>query len=143
MSRVQSIDGLPVTDAKRPMTLHISKRDCSYGNPKHPDTCAAAKCIKREYKAIDCRVHVSRVYIRQNNGNWLRYVAPQALRTEVIAFDRGGRFMPGEYLLSPPKPSKPRKYRAPKKGGKRKSNGHRMKAHVVEDIRNGPSNYDS
>lgn len=90
MPTVKAIDDIPVIDAKRPLTLHINPADCKGADPQRPSTCAAAKAIKRELQAIDCRVHLSRVYIRQNDGNWQRYRTPKSLRTEIVAFDRGG-----------------------------------------------------
>lgn len=32
----------------------------------------------------------------------MRYFTPEALRTEIVAFDRGGTFQPGEYELKAP-----------------------------------------
>ena len=104
--KVKAIDGIAVTNAAKPITLHILAGDCKGGDPKRPATCAAARAIKRELGAIDCRVHLGRVYIRQNKGNWQRYMTPASLRNEIIAFDRGGDFSPGEYVLPAITPSK-------------------------------------
>lgn len=143
MTSVKGIDAIPIIDAKRPITLHITPKDCANANPKEPSTCAAAKCIKRELGAIESRVHLGRVYIRQNKGNWQRYQTPSALRNEIISFDRGGTFEPGEYTLLPIRPShlmgkrqgsKP-KFTHARKNPKRKV---RMK-HITANVRNGPA----
>jgi hypothetical protein len=110
----KAIDGKPVIDAKSSITLHIAKQDCVGANPKRPESCAAARNIKRDLKAIDCRVHLSRVYIRQNKGNWQRYATPANLRAEIIAFDRGGAFEPGDYILSPLQPTQRKRNRSTK-----------------------------
>lgn len=142
--KVNAIDGVPVIDAKAPLTLTITKRDCNNGDPKEPDTCAAARALRREHGVADCRVHLGRIYIRQNKGNWQRFLTPKSLRSEIIAFDRGGAFSPGEYTLSPLPPanrttgkrqgSKP-KFKQARDNPKRK----KRTKHVVADVRNGPS----
>ena len=145
--KLKSIDGIPVTNAKHQLKLHITKRDCSVGDIKDPSTCAAAKTIRREYGAIDCRVHLGRVYIRQNKGNWQRYMTPRSLRTEIIAFDRGGEFQPGEYILAAPS--------AKRTTGKRQGGNSRFKNSrnnpnrkkrrsptIVQNVRGGPATGD-
>lgn len=140
--QTKSIDDIPVTDAKKPITLHILPTDCKNGDPKQPSTCAAARAIKRELGAIDCRVHLGRVYIRQNKGNWQRYQTPKSLRAEVIAFDRGGAFAPGEYTLTPLQPSQragKRTWKPVKRKGSVPQRGNKVKRHLVADVRGGPA----
>lgn len=141
---LKEIDGYPILDAKRSITLHITKGDCNNADPKQPSTCAAARTIRRELKAIDCRVHLGRIYIRQNKGNFQRYETPKALRNEIIAFDRGGEFAPGEYVLKPlpisqqtgkRQGSKP-KFKHSRNNPNRKK---RKSPHVVINVRNGPA----
>src|SRR5262245_8604841 len=137
--KVKAIDGILVMDATHPLTLKILVGDCKGGDPKHPDTCAAARAIRREHKVADVRVHLGRVYIRQNKGNWQRYMTPKSLRSEIIAFDRGGKFEPGEYTLMRPHPS--HKATGKRYGGKksqyRKTGKKRHPRHVVTDVRLG------
>lgn len=134
------IDGKPVFDAKESIFLHISKNDCRDGDPKRPESCAAARTIFRELKAIDCRVHLGRVYVRQNKGNWLRYQTSQALRAEIIAFDRGGKFMPGEYKIAALQPSQHRGKRKVSKVAKSlvPQRGNRT-PHRITNVRAGPA----
>lgn len=33
-------------------------------------------------------------------------IVPRSMRTEIVAFDRGGTFAPGEFRLAAPQPSK-------------------------------------
>lgn len=142
MSKLE-IDGLPIINAKKPLKLTVTKADCKNGDPKHPDTCAAARCLMRELHASEVRVHLSRVYVKTTPDKWTRYLTTKPLRTEIIAFDRGGAFAPGTYHLMGVKESlrsrngKPKK--PIKKAGTRPQNGNRNKRHVVTDVRTGPA----
>jgi len=91
--KVLAIDGIPVTDALKPLMLHVLAGDCKGAIPEACDFRCRSR-HQRELGAIDCRVHLGRVYIRQNKGNWQRYGTPNSLRNEIIAFDRGGQFAP-------------------------------------------------
>ena len=98
------INGKPVVDAKKSVKINITERDVETGNNKNPGSCAAAKAAKHSLKCISARVHIGRVYIEQEK-QWVRYTTPAALRTEIVAFDKGGSFQPGEYKLSAMAPS--------------------------------------
>jgi hypothetical protein len=141
MSKISQIDGLPVINAKKPIQMTITKADCKNGNPKHPDTCAAARCLMRELHASEVRVHLSRVYVKTTPDKWVRFMTTKPLRTEIIAFDRGGTFEPGTYHLSAVRKSvRSRAARKPvRKPGSRPQNGTRSKRHVVTDVRTGPA----
>src|SRR5512143_3798986 len=95
----RKINGLPVVDATKPVRLHITKSDVVKGRTKDPGGCAAAVACCRQLKATEARIHVSRAYVRFN-GKWLRYETTQPLRGEIVTFDRGGRFEPGDYMLN-------------------------------------------
>jgi len=107
------IGGKPVVNAKRRVTLHISPKDAKTGASKDPGACAAAKAALREIpNCTMARVHLGRAYLfNERSDQWTRYKTSEALRSEIIAFDRGGTFEPGEYDLRPLSPSatKPRK----------------------------------
>ena len=96
------ISGLPVVDAKTPLIIRINKRDVKLGHTKDPGACAAARCLLRSVPKIQAaRVHLSRSYIQIGNTHWVRYATPQSLRSEVVSFDRGGKFLPGAHALLP------------------------------------------
>ncbi|WP_291869732.1 hypothetical protein [Bradyrhizobium sp.] len=96
------INGKRVVDATKPIAIHITKRDTTDGDNKNPSSCAAARAVKREIPdCVNARVHIGRVYV-ETPKQWVRYNTPDALRTEIIAFDRGGSFAPGEYKLQVP-----------------------------------------
>lgn len=136
---VKDIDGLPVFDAKRPVKLTVNKNDVEKADPKEPADCAVARACRRQLRAQEVRVHLSRIYVKTNKGSWTRYFTPRSMRSEIIAFDRGGTFEADEYYLAAPSPShtlgkrrgSPKDY--PKKGKKRR------KPHIIKDVRTGPA----
>jgi len=96
------INGKKVVDATRGARIVITERDAREGANKSPSSCAAARAAKRDVpECISARVHIGRVYI-ETPKQWVRYFTPERLRTEIVAFDRGGSFEPGEYELKPP-----------------------------------------
>jgi hypothetical protein len=99
------IAGKKVVDAKRPVKIVITERDTKDGDNKNPSSCAAALAAKRDVPdCISARVHIGRVYI-EHRDKWVRYMTPESLRTEIVAFDRGGSFQPGDYVLKAPSPT--------------------------------------
>lgn len=136
--KIKVIDGLPVIDAKRPLTLHVLKSDVAKADVKEPAGCAVARACRRELHVEEARIHLGRVYLRSNKGNWTRYITPKSMRAEIIAFDRGGTFEPGEFVLHVPQPTK----QLGKSTGGGKNTKHpkkRRPPHVVTNVRTGPA----
>lgn len=127
--RTMKIDGLPVKNARRPVILAITGGDVKKGKIKSPASCAAAVACKRQLGASEAHVHKSRTYLRFN-GHWTRYLTPNSLQAEIVAFDRGGTFEPGEHRLSLV-PVTRNTNTGPKKKKGRKKQGY----HVVKNIR--------
>jgi hypothetical protein len=94
------IDGMPLVDADKPVTIHITETDCERGSKKDPRRCAAALALKRDTACDESRVHLACTYLRFGD-KWLRYATPPALKAEIISFDRGGGFYPGAFRLHP------------------------------------------
>lgn len=135
------IKGKKVVDATKPTVIHITARDTKVGKNKNPETCAAARAAKRGIpNCISARVHLGRTYIEEKD-KWLRYITPGNLRSEIIAFDRGGKFMAGDYELLPP--SKTERLRAPRKQheGGQNSAASKRKLHVIRGVRPHGANY--
>jgi hypothetical protein len=105
MTVINTIEGLPVINAKKPIMLHVTPEDIKAARKHSPGNCAVAKACQREWKAKEVRVHLSRIYVRHNEQNWTRYFTPYAMRSEIIAYDRGGEFLPSVYTVNPPVPS--------------------------------------
>lgn len=134
------IDGLPVRDLTKPLKLIISQEDCRKGNTKAPSSCAAALAAMRLPKVSEARVHIGRVFLKIDNKYWLRGKTPNALRTEIISFDRGGKFVPGEYSIRPLSPSdKPSGKRQGTEDttsrNKRRGKKPKRKLHILHSIR--------
>lgn len=98
------INGKKVVNAKSPLLLEITKGDVSRGKTKDPSACAAARACVRQLDAKSARVHVSTTYV-EFDDKWVRYLTPASLRTEIVSFDRGKEFEPGEYNIRPLQPS--------------------------------------
>jgi len=133
----KSIENLPIYDAKKAILLSVTDNDCSRADRKEPDSCAVARACRRELHALDVRVHLGRVYVKTNKGSWTRYITPPALRSEIIAFDRGGTFAAGVFTLSAPQPTKQAsgKRQGSNKRTVAKSLTKRRPPHVVKDVR--------
>jgi hypothetical protein len=97
---MRMIDGMRVVDADEPVIVHITESDCERGSKKDPRRCAAALALKRNTACDESRVHVGCTYLRFGD-KWLRYATPPALKAEIISFDRGGGFYPGDFRLHP------------------------------------------
>lgn len=142
--RIASIDGLPIMDAKSALPLKITKADIDKSDSKDPAFCAAANACRRQHHVAEVRVHLGRVYVRQNKANWVRYQTPQALRSEIIAFDRGGTFSPGDYALYPVRHSylkmRGKRHGSAKGADKPRSQKKKRRSPiVVRNVRGGPA----
>lgn len=123
------IAGLPVVDAKRRITIHISKTDVKNGKNKNPAGCAAALAVMHDIKSCtQARVHLSRTYVKIGR-KWIRYQTPDSLRGEIVSFDRGGGFDTGKYVLSPmPPANRFGKHTGSQKGKNRPKHLHKKRA---------------
>ena len=132
------INGKKVVDATHSVELVITPKHIKRGNTKDPGGCAAAlACMEEVPGCSSARVHIGRTYIELAD-KWVRYQTSRALRSEIVAFDRGGNFEPGKYNLSPMSKSerllrgKAHSRHAPKHG---RPGHHRAKHHTVTGIR--------
>ena len=143
IARRMKIGGGDVVDALKPLDIRITADDVRRGAQKNATSCAAARALCRE-GFTEARVHAARTYVKQPDGKWLRYFTGDGLRSEIVAFDRGGAFEPGEYRLAPIQPSERIGTRAKRAGGitgKRKGHkpgrppGAPRKNHITTGIR--------
>jgi hypothetical protein len=147
---MRRIEGKPVVDADKPVTVHITPEDCARGSKKDPEKCAAALALKRITACDESRVHLSCTYLLFGN-KWLRYATPPSLKAEIISFDRGGGFYPGDFRLHPmpealrlrpanPKPSAKRaRTNAAHRTKTEKKKGEQRVFHRVLGVRDRPS----
>jgi hypothetical protein len=131
-TKPRRIDGLPVYDAKRPISITVTAKDVANAKRKSPGACVAALAAMRGLHAKEVRVHLGRVYVRHTQS-WLRYETKPRLRNEIIAYDRGGTFEPGEYDAPPPSVG----HRAGERGSGRPSThpSKRRRPHFVANVR--------
>lgn len=137
-----TIDGLPVKNMKKPIKLLISDQDCRNGNKKTPNSCAAAlACTRQIPNCTEARIHIGRIFLRVREGKkeyWLRGKTPNALRTEIATFDRGGSFEPGFYNINPLSPSEAPSGKAegtPPKFVHGRPGKHRRKPKILQNVR--------
>jgi len=99
-SKIKTFEGLPVVDATKDIDIHITPNDIKGSSKKNPSSCAAAKAGQREL-GTDVRVFLTRTYVKQKN-HWVRFLTPNRTTKEIISFDRGAAFEPGEYYFKAP-----------------------------------------
>lgn len=136
------IAGLPVVDAPKKLTITITAKDVAKGNTKDPATCAAAQACLRQADCTEARVHLGRTYLKVGK-KWVRYHTPESLRGEIISFDRGAMFQPGEYTLTAMQPTKRAtgKAQSSSRASRAKKNQKpRTKPHVVYGVRSHGAN---
>jgi len=96
--RANTLDGMPIVNATKSIRLVIGDDDIKGSRSKQPDRCVAAKACMRQMKATEARVHLGKTYVRVKD-KWVRYTTSPALKQEIVAFDRGGSFEAGTYML--------------------------------------------
>lgn len=104
--KTYTINGRQCIDAADRITINITNNDCTLATRKDHANCVVSRaCMK--HTGSDVLVYVSRVYIKQAYQDvWVRYIIRNSLRTQVVAFDQGGDFSPGSYILDAPPPTK-------------------------------------
>ena len=97
--KMQIGDGVRrVVDATRDLVIDVTSADVRKGRRAKADCCAAAVAIMREEKVKAVRVHRARVYVDYGD-KIVRYITPNSLRTDLVAFDLYGKFATGQHIL--------------------------------------------
>lgn len=127
-----TLEGVPVIDATTPLLLEIKKPDITGSTKASPGNCAAARALKRTM-GTEARVFLTRTYVKIGK-KWQRFITPHSISREIVAFDRGAHFEPGEYTLRAPGPGQQLgHYRA---NGPGKKNGTSTRPrHVTANVR--------
>jgi hypothetical protein len=133
---VRTIDGKPVGNAAMPIRLTVTAADIKGGAPLNPNACAVALGACRQIKGVTAaKAHLGCIYLLFN-GQWRRYRTSEALAREIVAFDRGGKFYPGEYDLLPvPVGALLKRIRGTTKPRQRRRGSKRRKPHHTEGVR--------
>ena len=99
---MRRIDGEIVTDAATRLRVDVTKRDIENGAPLNPNACAIAVACKRQLPGCtDAYIHLGLAFLLIRK-QWKRWHLPRYARDEVVAFDRGGKFVPQAIDLQPP-----------------------------------------
>lgn len=130
------IDGAPVANSMVRLRVNITKADIEKGQPLNPNACAIARACLREVKnVVAAKVHKGRLYLKfEGQERWRRWTVPEYATREIVAYDRGGRFVPQQIDFSPPPVPVLARYRSAKKvrsGPRRK----RSRMHRTMDVR--------
>lgn len=128
-------EGLDVVDAIKPRIITVTSSDIKNARNDDPGKCVAARAICRGSSATEARVFVARTLIREN-GKWIRYQTPAALRTELVSWDRAKIFFPGQFRLVPLPKSQRLGTSTAKAKAKRTGRQKRAKSGMVLGVRN-------
>lgn len=90
-----------VVDATQAIEINVKNRDCNSAEVKNHNECAMAKACKRQLHIDGAVISVGTAYLVKGDTA-TRYRIPERISREIIAFDRNGGFMPGQYKLKNP-----------------------------------------
>lgn len=112
----------PYVKVTTPLEINVTKDHVKRGTPLSFNVCPAAlACKEADPDVEDVGVLLTRIYVIYPNRVDVRPTGA-ALRSEIVAVDRGGRFAPGTYVAPGCPPSmfgKPKGKVRGTKGGKR------------------------
>jgi hypothetical protein len=98
--------GKRVEDATTNFRFNVLMDDCRRGKADDPQACAGARAIKRSYPAEVLAVHVHRqVTMVELKNKVIRFRTPHGLRDQLLRFDAGKKFDPGNYHIGTVCPS--------------------------------------
>ena len=87
-----------VTDADSDLMVNVTKNDEKSSRRKDHGDCAMAVAVKRQENATHVIISSSTAYVIKGKEA-IRYKVPEAVSREVVSFDRGSSFEPGDYKL--------------------------------------------
>ena len=132
---MKRIDGQPVTNGHRRIRVKVSAADIKDGAPLNSNSCAIARaCIRQVPNVTAAKVHLGRLYLLfAGAARWQRWFVPEYATREIVAYDRGGRFVPQEIDFQPPPVPILARYRPAK--AKRPQGKRRRVIHRTMDVR--------
>jgi hypothetical protein len=87
-----------VTDADDDLLVNVTEKDYKTSVKKNHGECAMATAVKRQESAASVIISASIAYVIKGT-HATRYKVPEAVSKEVVSFDRGASFEPGDYKL--------------------------------------------
>ena len=89
-----------IKDADTPVIVTVRQSDISAAAKKAHNACVMAQACRRDMKADAALITISRAYIVFGDEA-VRYDVSTSTQREIIAFDKGAAFSPGQYALLP------------------------------------------
>jgi len=87
-----------VSDADKDLAISVTEKDYRTGRKKDHGECALAMAAKRERNVTSVIISASTAYLIKGD-HAIRYKLPEAIRKEVVSFDRGSEFGTGDYVM--------------------------------------------
>jgi len=87
-----------VTDADDDLMVEVNEKDGKVSRRKDHNECAMAVAVRRQEKASSVIISSRTAYVIKGTEA-VRYKVPEAVGKEVVSFDRGSSFEPGDYKL--------------------------------------------
>jgi hypothetical protein len=94
-----------VEDASESIDVTVTVADDKASKRMEHDTCAMAVACKREQKVDGVIISRKTAYLIKGKTA-TRYELPESVSREVVSFDRGAGFAPGDYSMRPPSGSR-------------------------------------
>lgn len=111
---------LRTKDATENIDILLKSEDIKMAKKRDPQHCAFACAVVRQLPDVsDAFFFKTTAWLRKTDDTLVRYDLPPSLRSEINAFDRGGKMSPGKFFLRVP--SKGNTLKAIKKRNKTKS----------------------
>lgn len=101
--------GLKIVEAKKPLLLEVRGMDIARATKKDPQSCGFARACKRSHKVKAAYFFRTTAWLEYSD-RIVRYILPQSMQREIVAFDRNQTMAPGLYQLSRPYKSATLKY---------------------------------
>lgn len=95
---------IKVSDADDDLEIEVTQKDVRQSVKKDHHGCALAVAMHHEKKCTGAIVSASVAFVIKGDKA-IRYSIPERARKEIVSFDRGASFEPGEYTLKAPKSS--------------------------------------
>ena len=134
---MKRIDGELIANGMTRLRVNVTKQDIERGQPLDQNSCAiAVACVRQLKNVVAAKVHKGRLYLKfEGQARWRRWTVPEYATREIVAFDRGGRFVPQQIDFSPPPMTVLPAYRKPKqvRSGKRRKRGIMHRTMDVRD----------
>src|SRR5262245_28981196 len=139
---MRKIDGQIITNAASPLRLTVTEQDVKKGAPMNPNACAIALAAVRQIPGCTAaKVHKS-VLMANIRKKWQRWHVPEYATREIVAFDRGGRFIPQDIIFDPVPvgPPKSKRRSSSSKSSRKRRPSHKTMFVREEARRNEPAN---